>query len=143
MSLSLRLSAFILPKLWCSSHLAFTQSLWADTYFYSFDAMLVVIYEVLGYVQGIYFSTCFSFFVYNFLYPKEDLRFLAIKDTYVGKGETWGKQQKSSSKRREMSVQEKQAKDLGFDSTNIDLTNKLLWQFARRKNVKSFVAPII
>lgn len=79
-------------------------------------------------MQGIYFSTWLSFFVYNFLYPKEDLRLLAIKDTYAGKVETWEKQQKLSSKRREISVPENQAKGLGYDSIKVGLT-KLLWQF--------------
>lgn len=59
------------------------------------------------------FYCIFSFFGCNFLYPKEGLRLLAMKETYAGKVEIWGKQQKSSSKRREISVPENQAKDLG------------------------------
>lgn len=66
--------------------------------------------------------------MYNFPYPKEDLRLRAIKDTYAGNVETWRGQQKLHSKRREISVPENQAKGLGYDSRKVGLT-ELLWQF--------------
>lgn len=71
----------VLTLYWQSYLLTFSLFI---VFFNSFDAILVILVlfqEVVEYVQSTYFIRRCSFFVLNFLYPKEELRLLAIKDT--------------------------------------------------------------